>query len=73
MAKIAVVMGSDSDFDVVKKGLDILKQFEVSCEVRVISAHRTPAEAEEFAVGAARGEDFNAEVRSQRSEVRGLK
>ncbi len=49
MAKIAVVMGSDSDYDVVKKGLDILKQFEVSCEVRVISAHRTPAEAGEFA------------------------
>lgn len=52
MAKIAVVMGSDSDYDVVKKGLDILKQFEVSCEVRVISAHRTPAEAEEFAKNA---------------------
>lgn len=49
MAKIAVVMGSDSDYEVVKKGLDILKKFEISCEVRVISAHRTPAEAEEFA------------------------
>lgn len=49
MAKIAVVMGSDSDYEVVKKGLDILKKFEISCDVRVISAHRTPAEAEEFA------------------------
>ena len=35
-------MGSDSDLPVVKKGIEILKQFSVEYEVRVISAHRTP-------------------------------
>ncbi len=51
--KIAVVMGSDSDYEVVKKGLDILKDFDVEYEARVISAHRTPDRALEFARGAA--------------------
>ena len=50
--KIAVVMGSDSDYEVVKKGLDILKYFGVEYEARVISAHRTPDTALEFAKGA---------------------
>ncbi len=50
--KIAVVMGSDSDYEVVKKGLNILKDFDVPYEVRVISAHRTPDTALEFAKGA---------------------
>jgi len=50
--KIAVVMGSDSDYEVVKKGLDILKDFDVEYEARVISAHRTPDTALEFAKGA---------------------
>lgn len=50
--KIAVVMGSDSDYGVVGKGLAILKAFDVPYEVRVISAHRTPDEAFEFARGA---------------------
>src|SRR6056297_4221132 len=51
--KIAVLMGSDSDYEVVKKGLDILKDFDVEYEARVISAHRTPDRALEFARGAA--------------------
>ncbi len=42
MGKVLVVMGSDSDLPVVKKGIEILKQFSVEYEVRVISAHRTP-------------------------------
>ncbi len=50
--KIAVVMGSDSDYEVVKKGLDILKDFDVPYEARVISAHRTPDLALKFAKGA---------------------
>jgi 5-(carboxyamino)imidazole ribonucleotide mutase len=50
--KIAVVMGSDSDYEVVKKGLNILKDFDVPYEARVISAHRTPDTALEFARGA---------------------
>ena len=50
--KIAVVMGSDSDYEVVKRGLGILKDFDVPYEARVISAHRTPDTAMEFAKGA---------------------
>lgn len=47
--KIAIIMGSDSDLPVIKKGVSVLKQFGVAYELRVISAHRTPAQAEEFA------------------------
>ena len=52
MRKVAVIMGSDSDLPVVQKAVDILKEFEVPFEVRVLSAHRTPLEASEFAKGA---------------------
>ena len=45
-------MGSKSDFDVVKPAVAILKKFAVETEVRVISAHRTPDEAHEFAANA---------------------
>ena len=48
MAKIAVIMGSKSDFSVVKPAVSIIKSFGVEVEVRVISAHRTPEEAHEF-------------------------
>lgn len=50
--KIAIVMGSDSDFPVVEKGVAILKNFGVKTVVRVISAHRTPYEAIDFAENA---------------------
>lgn len=50
--KIAFVMGSDSDLHVVEKGVQIVKQFGVDVEVRVISAHRTPHAAETFAIEA---------------------
>ena len=49
MAKVGILMGSKSDFDVVKPAVAILKKFGVDTEVRVISAHRTPDEAHEFA------------------------
>lgn len=45
-------MGSDSDFPVVKGALTQLKKFGVPFEARVLSAHRTPAQAEEFAKNA---------------------
>jgi 5-(carboxyamino)imidazole ribonucleotide mutase len=47
--KIGVIMGSDSDYEVVKKSLDVLKTFGVKAEVRVLSAHRTSDEAIDFA------------------------
>lgn len=49
MKKVAIIMGSDSDLPVVEKAIDVLKQFEVPFTVRVLSAHRTPAEAKKFA------------------------
>lgn len=45
-------MGSDSDLPVVKKCLDQLEKFGIPYEARVISAHRTPRQAEQFASGA---------------------
>lgn len=47
--KVAVIMGSDSDFPVVKSALTELKKYGVEFECHVMSAHRTPAEAAEFA------------------------
>lgn len=49
MKKVAVVLGSDSDLPVVKKALARLKKFDIPFEARVISAHRTPEAAFEFA------------------------
>ena len=51
-AKVAVVMGSDSDLSVMKNCIKILKDFEIDCEVMVCSAHRTPEKAADFAKNA---------------------
>ena len=50
--KVAVLMGSDSDLGVMKSCVNTLKQFGVEVEVRIISAHRTPYDAESFAINA---------------------
>ncbi|MEA4987486.1 MAG: 5-(carboxyamino)imidazole ribonucleotide mutase [Anaerovorax sp.] len=47
--KVAIVMGSKSDYPVVEKAEKILAQFGIQIETRIISAHRTPRVAEEFA------------------------
>jgi len=52
-ALVGIVMGSDSDWPLVKKAADTLRSFGVAFEVRVISAHRTPVLAEEYARTAA--------------------
>lgn len=49
---IAIVMGSDSDFETIQEGLRHLDSFGVRYQVRVLSAHRSPAEAMEFASSA---------------------
>ncbi len=46
---VAVVMGSDSDWPVVRRCVEQLEEFDIPYEVRVISAHRTPDLAHEFA------------------------
>jgi len=50
--KVAIVMGSDSDFPIVERCIEVLKKFDVEVEARVISAHRTPHLAIEFAMKA---------------------
>ena len=52
MKKVAVVMGSASDMPVVQPAVDKLKEFGVECTVRILSAHRTPMQAMEFAKSA---------------------
>ena len=49
---VAIIMGSDSDFKVMKEAADILDQMEVAYEISVVSAHRTPERMFEFTSGA---------------------
>ncbi len=51
-AKVAVVMGSDSDMRIMKDAVEMLGQFKVSCSTKVVSAHRTPQEMLDFAKSA---------------------
>ena len=50
--KVGIVMGSKSDYPVVERAEKILADFGVKFVTRVISAHRTPKAAEQFASGA---------------------
>jgi len=52
MPLVAVVMGSKSDTELVQPALDILKELGIDYEVSVISAHRTPEKARQFALSA---------------------
>ena len=76
-AEIGIVMGSDSDWSIVKSATETLDSFGIGYEVRVISAHRTPELAAEYAStaekrglkvllsaagGAAIGEDLIMEI-----------
>ena len=50
--KVAIVIGSDSDWPIMKPAVDILKQFGIASEVVVASAHRTPAKVRDFVLSA---------------------
>ena len=52
MKKVGIVMGSDSDLPVIQKAVTVLRELGVPFEAHVYSAHRTPAEARDFALGA---------------------
>ena len=54
MKKAAVIMGSDSDFPVVSAAIKRLKSFGIPTEVHVMSAHRTPQAAADFAFSASK-------------------
>ncbi len=52
MKKTALIMGSDSDLPVVEKAVDVLKKLGMPYEAHVMSAHRTPERAADFAKNA---------------------
>ena len=52
MAKVAIVMGSQSDWPTMRKAADVLAELEVEHEARIVSAHRTPQRMADFARGA---------------------
>ena len=52
MKKVAVIMGSDSDWPVVKAAVEQLKDFGIPYEAHILSAHRTPVEAAAYASSA---------------------
>ena len=47
--KVAIIMGSDSDWGVMKAAADILNEFDINYEAKVVSAHRTPDDMVDFA------------------------
>lgn len=53
MKKVAIIMGSDSDLPVVTPAIKQLKELGIETEVRVMSAHRTPKQAQAFSENAA--------------------
>lgn len=56
MKKVGIIMGSQSDCPALEPAMEMLRQLEISFTVRILSAHRTPAEAAAFAAdGAAAG------------------
>lgn len=52
-AKVAIIMGSQSDWDTMKEAADVLSALGVDSDARIVSAHRTPDRLVEFAKGAA--------------------
>ncbi len=50
---VSIIMGSVSDIAVMEKTAQVLNDFRIPFEINALSAHRTPAEVEEFASGAA--------------------
>ncbi|GAA3843331.1 5-(carboxyamino)imidazole ribonucleotide mutase [Saccharothrix violaceirubra] len=53
MTQVGVIMGSDSDWPVMKAAAEALAEFDVACEVGVYSAHRTPQRMLDYATSAA--------------------
>ena len=52
MAKVGIIMGSDSDWKVMENAANVLKEFGVDYECKVVSAHRTPQYLYDYASGA---------------------
>ena len=52
MGKVSIIMGSQSDLQTVQEAINILKEFRVNFEAKVLSAHRTPKELVKYIEGA---------------------
>jgi len=52
-AVVSIIMGSTSDYKVMEKAAELLNEFQIPFEINALSAHRTPAEVENFAKNAA--------------------
>jgi len=52
--QISVIMGSQSDLEIVKEAIDLLKEFRVGFEVTILSAHRTPKELANYVEAASK-------------------
>ena len=52
MNKVAIIMGSKSDFDIMSEAIEILKSFGIKTEHDIVSAHRTPNKMIEYAENA---------------------
>jgi len=52
MAKVGIIMGSDSDLSIMQEAIDILQNFDIEIEVDIVSAHRTPDKLYEYATKA---------------------
>ena len=52
MAKVGIIMGSDSDLRVMQEAVDILNELHIENEVDIVSAHRTPDKLYDYAKNA---------------------
>ncbi|MDN3642659.1 5-(carboxyamino)imidazole ribonucleotide mutase [Lutimonas halocynthiae] len=52
MAKVGIIMGSDSDLPIMREAIEILESFEIETEVDIVSAHRTPEKLYSYATEA---------------------
>ncbi|KAF0153350.1 MAG: phosphoribosylaminoimidazole carboxylase catalytic subunit PurE [Ignavibacteria bacterium] len=51
---VGIIMGSDSDYPVMEKAVEVCKEFSVPYEVKIVSAHRTPARMKDYAESASK-------------------
>ena len=52
MAKVGIIMGSKSDYSVMKEAENILKEFNIDYEIEIVSAHRTPEKMMDYSKNA---------------------
>ena len=48
-SKVAIIMGSTSDLEVMQEAIDFLEEIEIEVQVDIVSAHRTPEKMYDFA------------------------